>query len=119
MPELNFDASGLFEAYRTAFAPTLRVQQEGLKAIERLGRYQYAVATDYLEWSLAQSNASLTAKSPVELAQTQTELVTQLKDKLKVRAQEFVNLAVDAQSAFTQLVSEATAKATEAAKKAA
>jgi hypothetical protein len=119
MPELTIDATGLFEAYRSAIAPTLRVQQEGLKAIERLGRYQYAVATDYLEWSLAQSNANLTAKSPIELAQTQTELATQLKDKIKVRAQEFVNLAVDAQSAFTQLLTETTAKAAEAAKKAA
>jgi hypothetical protein len=48
MNDPTFDPKSILEAYRTAFAPTLKAQQEVLKAIERAGRHQYAVAGDYL-----------------------------------------------------------------------
>jgi hypothetical protein len=59
MNDSTFDPKSIFETYRNAFAPTLKAQQEGVKAIDRVGRYQYAVAGDYLEWSLAQAKAAL------------------------------------------------------------
>ena len=113
-----FDPKSLFETYRNAFAPALKAQQEGVKAIERLGRYQYAVAGDYLEWSLAHAHAAAGVQTPSELASKQVELATALSERLRVRAQELVALATDAQTSFTQVVSEATAKAADLTKEA-
>ena len=111
MSNSPFDPTSIFETYRNAFAPALKAQQESVKAIERLGRYQYAVAGDYLEWSLAHASAATGVKSPAELVTKQVELATALSEKLRVRAQEFVSLATEAQTSFSHVVSEATAKA--------
>ena len=117
MNESTFDPKAIFETYRNAFAPALKAQQEGVTVIDRVGRYQYAVAGDYLEWSLAQAKAALGAQSPAEFVSKQVELTTALSEKLRARAQEFVTLATEAQKGFTGAVNEATAKAAEVAKK--
>ncbi|NNM61993.1 MAG: phasin family protein [Steroidobacteraceae bacterium] len=117
MSDLNFDPNAAFDAYRNALAPTMHAQQESLKTIESFGRYQYAIAGDYLEWGLAQVKASLAAKTPAELAAGQSALATQFGDRFKSRVQEFVNLAAGAQASFNQLVLDATAKVAESAKK--
>jgi len=119
MSDLTFDPKSILEAYRTAFAPTLKAQQEGLKAIDRAGRYQYAVAGDYLEWSLAQGKAALAAQTPAEFVSKQVELATALSEKLRARVQEFVTLATDAHTSFTEVVNEANAKVAEVTRKAA
>jgi hypothetical protein len=111
MSNSPFDPKTFFDAYRNAFAPALKAQQEGVKTLERLGRYQHAVAGDCLEWSLAHANAAVGVKTPAELMSKQVELATALSEKLRVRAQEFVSLATEAQTSFTQVVSEATSKA--------
>ncbi len=117
MTDPNFDPTKIFETYRSTFAPALKSQQEGLKAIDRVGRYQYAVAGDYLEWSLAQAKAALGAQSPTEFVSKQVELTTALSEKLRARAQEFVTLATETQTSFTEVVNEATAKVAEVAKR--
>ena len=117
MSNSTFDPTSIFEAYRNAFAPALKAQQEGIKAIDRVGRYQYAVAGDYMEWSLAQAKAALGAQSPDEFASKQIELTTALSEKLRARVQEFVTLATDAQTGFTEVVSQATAKAADVSNK--
>ena len=119
MTTMNFDPSSLIETYRNAYAPVLRAQQEGLKAIDRLARYQYAIAGDYLEWSLSQAKAVLNAKSPSELVAKQTEIGSKISDQLRGRVQEFSSLASDTQATITQLFDEATAKFAEVTKKAA
>ncbi len=119
MNDSTFDPKTIFEAYRNAFAPTLKAQQEGLKTIDRAGHYHYAVAGDYLEWSLAQAKAALAAQTPAEFVSKQIELATALSEKLRGRVQEFVTLATDAQNSFTQVMTEATAKVAEVTKKAA
>src|SRR6202166_1499368 len=98
MSESTFDPKAIFETYRNAFAPALKVQQEGIKAIDRVGRYQYAVAGDYMEWSLAQAKAALAAQSPTEFVSKQMELTTALSEKLRARVQEFITLATDSQA---------------------
>ncbi len=117
MTDSTFDPQAIFETYRNAFAPALKAQQEGIKAVDKVGRYQYAVAGDYLEWSLAQANAALGAKTPAEFVSKQVELTTALSEKLRARAQEFVALATETQSTFTDVVSEATSKVTDLGKK--
>ncbi len=119
MIDSTFDPKTVFEAYRSAMAPALKAQQEGLKMIDRAGHCQYAVAGDYLEWSLAQAKAALAAQTPTEFVSKQIELATALSEKLRGRVQEFVSLATEAQSSFTQVVTEATAKVATATKKAA
>jgi phasin family protein len=119
MNTLNFDPNTALEAFRDAIAPALRAQQEGLKAAERFAHYQYALAGDYLEWTLAHAKAVLAAKSPSELVATQVELSTKLTDQLKGRVQELTGLANDAQTSLKQLFSDATAKVAEFSKKAA
>ncbi len=120
MSDSTFDPKAIFEAYRNAFAPALKTQQEGVKAIDRLGRYQYAVVGDFLDWSLAQAKAAIAAQTPTEFVTKQVELTTALSEKLRARAQEFITLASDAQTTaqttFTEAVSQATAKFGDAAK---
>ena len=117
MSDSTFDPKAIFETYRNAFAPALKAQQDGMKTIDRVGRYQYAVAGDYLEWSLAQANAALAAKTPTEFVSKQVELTTALSEKLRARAQEFVTLATEAQTGFTEVVSDASAKVAELSRK--
>ena len=113
MIDATFDPKTIFETYRSALAPGLKAQQDGLKAIDRVGRYQYAVAGDYLEWTLAQAKASFAAQTPADLVSKQIELATALSEKLRARVQEFVNLATDAQTSFNQVITEATSKVAE------
>jgi hypothetical protein len=117
MAEFNFDPSTALDTYRSVFAPTLRAQQEALKTIERFSRYQFAVATDYFEWGVAQAKASLDFGTPAELAASQTTLATQFGEKLEGRVREFVNLATEARTSFNQMVGETTAKVAEAIRK--
>src|ERR1022692_4318000 len=117
MTDTTFDPKSIFETYRNAFAPALKAQQEGVKALDRVGRYQYAVAGDYLEWSLAQAKAALGAQSPAEFVSKQIELSTALSEKLRARVQEFITLATDTQTGFTEVVSQATAKVAEVGNK--
>lgn len=110
MTDTTFDPKTIFESYRVAFAPVLKAQQEGVKSFDRIGRYQYAIAGDYLEWSLAQAKAVIAAQSPADLVSRQMELTTALSDKLRTRAQEFLTLANEAQNGLADVVTELTAK---------
>ncbi len=117
MNDSTFDPKAIFETYRNAFAPALKAQQEAVKALDRVGRYQYAVAGDYLEYGLAQAKASIAAQTPADFLSKQVELTTALGEKLRARAQEFVTLATETQTSITAVVNEATAKVVEATKK--
>ena len=110
MSDISFDPQTLLETYRSAFAPALKVQQEGVKALGRVGRYQYAVAGDYLEWSLAQAKAAIGSQSPADFVSKQVELTTALSERLRARTEEFVKLAADAQSGFSDAVNEGVSK---------
>ena len=119
MSDRTFDLSAMFNVYKDAFAPVLKAQQEGFKTLERLARYQFAVAGDYLDWSLAQANATVHTKSVTELVGQQTDLNTKLGDKLRSRAEEFSQIATETQGAVTQWFDATTAKVAVSAKKAA
>ncbi len=119
MNDTHFDAKAFSESYRSAFAPALKAQQEGVKTFDRFGRYQHAVAGDYLDWSVAQAKAVLDAKTPAELFSKQMQLTTALSETMRVRAQEFLKLATEAQNGLTDVVTEMTAKAAAETKKAA
>jgi hypothetical protein len=116
MNDRTFDPSTFINATREAFAPVIKAQQEGFKTLERLARLQYAVAGDVLESSLARVNASFAAATPSELMNKQTELHTQLVEKLRDRAQEFSTVTSEIQAKFSQMGNEIAAKAVHARK---
>ena len=111
MIDRTFDPSTLINATREAFAPVLKAQQEGFKTFERLARLQYQFAGDVLESSLARVHASFAAGNANELVSKQTELHSQLVEKMRERMQEFSTVASEIQTKFSQLGSEIAAKA--------
>lgn len=119
MSNSTFDPKTIIEASRKTYALITKAQQDGVELIDRVGRYQYAVAGDYLDWSLAQAKVVIGAQTPADFMSKRTEVANALAEKLRARAQEFVTLATEARSSFSQLVSEATAKVAEATQKAA
>jgi hypothetical protein len=118
MTDRTFDPNTWLDAYRETFASVHKAQEEGFKAVERLARFQYAVAGDYLEAGIAQTHAAFGAKTLTDLLAKQTELGSRLGEKLKVRAQEFATLASEVQGSVTTFATE-TATRTASAKKAA
>src|SRR3984957_10529091 len=110
MTDTTFDPKSILETYKNAFGPALKWQEEGVKALAQMGRYQYAVAGDYLEWSLAQAKAAIGAQSPADFVSKQVELTTALSEKLRARAEEFVKLATDAQTGLSEAVNEGVNK---------
>jgi phasin family protein len=119
MTTQTFDPAAILETYRSAFAPAVAAQQEAFKSVERLVRYQYALAGDYLEWTLSQAQAFAAAKSPAEIVAKQAELGTKISEQLRGRVQELTTITSDAQSTLNQLFTEASAKVAELGKKAA
>lgn len=119
MAVYNLDPNTLFDSFRSSLAPVLSAQQEGLKAFDRLAHFQYALAGDYLEWSLAQANSLLSSKSPAELFAKQTELGSKFSDQLRGRVQEFSSMATETQTTITALIDQTTAKFVDIAKRAA
>ncbi len=116
MTDKTFDPNTLITATREAFAPVLKAQQEGFKALERLARLQYAFAGDLMETGLARVNATLIATTATELLNKQSELTSQFADKLRARSQEFAAFTSEIQAKLTQLGSEIAAKAVPARK---
>ena len=119
MSNTTFDPQTILETYRSAFAPMRKAQEGGGKVIDRVGRYQYAVAGDYLEWSLAQAKLALAVQTPADFFSKQVEMTTALGEKLRARAQEFATLASEAQTSFTESVKDVATQAVDSSLKAA
>ena len=119
MTQPTFDFTALFDNYRQAFAPVFTAQQNGLKTLERLARYQFAVAGDYLDWTLSHAKANVEPKSVADLVGKQTALNTSFNDKLRARAEEFTQIASETQGAVSQWFDDASAKVADSVKKAA
>ena len=117
MTQPTFDFTALFDTYRQAFAPVFTAQQNSLKTLERLARYQFAIAGDYLDWSLSHAKATVEPKSVADLVGQQTALNTSFSDKLRARAEEFTQIASDTQGAVSKWVDETNAKVAETVKK--
>lgn len=119
MTQKTLDFTALFDTYRQAFAPVVAAQQNGLKTWERLARHQFAVAGDFLEWSLSHVKTSAEPKSVADLVSQQTALNTTFSSKLRARAEEFSQIAAESQGIVTKLIDETGAKVVQTGKKAA
>jgi hypothetical protein len=105
------------DTYKDTYASFSKAQHEGLRALERFARFQYAVAGDVLEAGLAQAKATLGARAAIgtqaiaELLEKQAELSTQLSEKIRERAQEFSVLAAEVQESVGSFAAAATHRA--------
>ena len=119
MTDRTFDPTSWLDAYRDTFATVNKAQEQAFRAIERFARFQYAVAGDYLEAGISNAQAALGVKTPAELLAKQTEVGARLGEKLRSRAQEFATIATEVQGSMTSFATEAAARASANAKKAA
>jgi phasin family protein len=115
----KFDFDSIISSFRDTYAPFVRAQQEGLKTVERLVRYQLAVTGDYLDWSVAQAKVGINAKTTSDVVSQQSELNSRFGDKLRARAQEFSQIATETQGAMTQWFDQTSAEVVDKVKKAA
>jgi len=105
------------DTYKDTFASFSKAQHEGLRALERFARFQYAVAGDVLEAGLAQAKATLGMRADIgtqaiaELPERQAELSTKLSEKIRERAQEFSTLAAEVQESVGSFAAAATHRA--------
>ena len=111
MTQQTFDVTAMFDAYRQAFAPFIAAQQSGLKTLERLARFQFAVAGDYLDWTVAQAKTVAEPSSAADLVAAHTALNTAFSGKLRARADEFTQIASETQGTVTKWFDQASAKA--------
>ena len=105
------------DTYKDTYASFSKAQHEGLRALERFARFQYAVAGDVLEAGLAQAKATLGTRAAIgtqaiaELLEKQAELSTQLSEKIRERAQEFSAFASEVQDSVGSFAAAATHRA--------
>jgi hypothetical protein len=111
MNEPIADVKSWSEACRLSLAPWLRIQQDGLGALDRFARCQYAVAGDFLEWSLAQSRVTLVAHSPAVFLAKQAELGIKFSAQLRSRVQELTKIRSEGQTTSSLAFAVATAVA--------
>jgi hypothetical protein len=122
MTERTYDLNSWLETYKDTFASISKAQQDGFRALERFARFNYAVAGDVLDASLAHVRVALGARATVgtqviaELLQKQAELGTQLSEKLKARTQEFSSLATEVQQSVGAYAADAANRASGAKK---
>ncbi len=102
MRTATFDPKAMTEVYLSAIGPARKAQEQGFRSVERLARFQYAVAGDCLESGLAQMSAAIIARTPADLLATQSVLSQKFGEKLRVRAQEFAGLAAEVQGVIKQ-----------------
>lgn len=116
MTQKTFDFAALFDTYRQAFAPAIAAQQTGLQTLERVARYQFAVAGDYLDWTFSHLKTSAEPKSVADLVSQQTALNTSFGEKLRARAEEFTQITSESQANVTKWFDDAGSKVAETAK---
>ena len=113
----HIDWNSWLDTYKEAYDSFSKAQHEGLRALERFARFQYAVAGDVLEAGLAQAKATLGVRTALgtqaiaELLQKQAELGTQLSEKIRERAQEFSSLAAEVEESVSSFAAAANHRA--------
>jgi len=120
MTDPTHDLNGWLDT--CAVSAFTKAQQDWLKSLERFAIFNFAVAGDVLEASLAQARATLGLRAVLgtqgigDLLQKQAELGTQLSDKLSARAQEFSALAAQVQESVGSFAQAAAQRASGARK---
>jgi phasin family protein len=108
MSTTTADMNSFIENTRKMSAPFARAGEVSAKNFEKLARYQYEVAGDFLNLAIAQLHAATQSKDVSELMKKQAELANQYVEKQTQRSQDFLKLATEAQADVTRLVDAAS-----------
>jgi phasin family protein len=104
MSNTTAEMNSFIENTRKMTAPFTRATEVSARTFEKLARYQYEVAGDWLNLSIAQLHAATQSKDVPELMKKQAELTNHYFEKQTQRSQDFLKIATEAQSDMTQLV---------------
>ncbi len=110
-----YDVNAILESYRSAFEPMFKAQQDSLKTFEKIARHQYAIAGDYLEYSLTAARTLATTKEPSEIFTKSAELNQKFTETANKRFQEFITLSGEVQTSIVRIMEDAGAKIAESA----
>jgi phasin family protein len=109
------DLGAYLELTRRAFAPAARLNELAARNIERLARFQYEIAGDWMQFGLEQMQAAVGAKDVGTLLARQAEIANQFAEKAARRQQDLAKISTDTQAGFASWVEEASAGVTKAA----
>jgi phasin family protein len=104
MSTTTAEMNSFIENTRKMTAPFTRATEVSARTFEKLARYQYEVAGDWLNLSIAQLHAATQSKDVPEMMKKQAELANQYFEKQTQRSQDFLKIATEAQADVTQLV---------------
>ena len=91
------------EFTKNATGPMLKLNEVSARALEKVARQQFDLASDYVELGARQMQLLSEAKDPQIWAQEQADLATEFGKKLMARAQESMALATQTQKEMTEL----------------
>jgi len=97
---------------RKLYAPMAKFGEIQARAFERVAKYNYEVAGDWLNLSIAQLHAATQAKDVPALMQKHAELANGYLEKQTQRSQELLKIATETQAEFTQAVDQASSELT-------
>jgi phasin family protein len=97
----------IIENTRKMTAPFNRATEVSARTFEKLARFQYEIAGDWLNLSIAQLHAATQSKDVPELMKKQAELANQYVEKQTQRSQDLLKIASEAQADVTQLIDSA------------
>ena len=107
------------EFSKSAAEPMMRLNEISAKAMEQVARQQMDLARDYMDLGTRNLKLLGESKDPQKLVADQGQLVTEFGQKLMGRAEEFMKIATEAQTALTTWAEEAAKKAAAATQPAA
>ena len=98
MATKNHDFTSYLDFAQRAAAPVTRLNELAVRNVERVARMQYEIAGDWMQFALAQMQATVGAKDVAGLLGRQAEVTGQFVDKLARRQQDLARLSADAQA---------------------
>ncbi|MFO0447854.1 MAG: phasin family protein [Pseudomonadota bacterium] len=113
------EINSFVEAGKKMVAPMTKMTEVSTRAFERIAKYQYEVAGDYLHYGIAQLHAAAQGKDMPALLQKQAELANSYFEKQTQRSQEFLKIASETQADVMQAIDRASSEFAARAKAAA
>ena len=87
---------------KRAFAPATRLNALLVSNFERVARFQYELAGDLVQLTVAQMQAAVSAQDLTTLLAQQREIATKFAETATERQQSLARLATESQAGFAQ-----------------
>ncbi|HVN42046.1 MAG TPA: phasin family protein [Steroidobacteraceae bacterium] len=102
------DYSAYTDVAKRAFAPVTRLNETLAGNLERLARFQYELAGEFMQFGLDQLNAAVHARDLGTLLTRQADIANRFTETMAARQQSFARVATQAQASLAQWVEETT-----------